>query len=149
LHEDNDIKPAKIWINIQRVLPQTAGEMAPIVQSYVDIILRGYLTISEELAHEFISTRTKGWHPSELIVGASGCHETDAETTDDEFDENEVVWVDDRLDPIYMRADPEYSLFEHGNKLDKILKHHMPELKNRRRRHRRRRRTTRSSSINR
>lgn len=93
-----------------------------------------------------IST-TNGWHPPELIEGGSDCDETDAETNNDaNVEGNEVVWIeDDRLDPIYMRADPEYSLKE-CNELDKILKHHLPELKNRRRH--RRRRTTSSSGTN-
>jgi hypothetical protein len=103
----NDIKPAtKIWIHIQRE-PQAVGEMAPVVQSCVDFILRGCLTTSEDFANaEFIST-TKGWHPSRfLIEGDSDCDETDAETSGAEFGENEAGWVDDRSAPIHMRADP-------------------------------------------
>lgn len=95
-----DDKNVKVWIYMQSQ-PIHADPSHPIPQSYVDIIIRGCLTISEDFARSFIET-THGWN-----------HEEDH-------------WVDDRELPIYKRADPEYSN-EHGEKIDNLLEEHIEE----------------------
>lgn len=91
----------RVWIYIQRD-PIPADPSHPIPQSYVDIIIRGCLTISEEFARSVIDT-TVGW-------------------TNDEQDH----WVDDREVPIYKRADTEYSN-QHGDTIDQLMKDQNPE----------------------
>ena len=73
----------------------------PIPQSYVDIIIRGCLTISEDFARSFIET-THGWK------------------------DDEDHWVDDREVPIYQRADTDYS-DAHGETIDKLLEEHVED----------------------
>ena len=134
-------KPSKIWIYVQQDLTP-AGRNHPIAQSYVDIILRGCLSISEEFAHEFIAT-TKGWHPKELNADRVRDYSTHEESACDDDDDDDVEsngdelpWVDDRSDPLYVRADPEYSLAE-AKKLDRLLTQHLPDITSRRRRRQR------------
>ena len=91
-----------VWIYVQK-RPLAADDTHPIAQSYVDIILRGCLSVSEAFARSFIDT-THGW----------------------DSDHPEGNWVDDRHDPIYVRADPEYSK-EKGEHVDQLLREHHPE----------------------
>ena len=97
---DVDEERVKVWIYMQKE-PIMADPSHPIPQSYVDIIIRGCLTISEDFARSFIDT-TAGWK-----------HEEDH-------------WVDDRTLPIYKRADPEFSS-QHGERIDQLLQEHKPE----------------------
>lgn len=97
---DNDDTHAKVWIYMQKE-PIHADSSHPIPQSYVDIIIRGCLTISEDFARSFIET-TKGWK-----------HDEDH-------------WVDDRDVPIYSRADSEFSN-ANADKIDKLIEEHKPE----------------------
>ena len=90
----------KVWVYMQKD-PIHADPSHPIPQSYVDIIIRGCLTISEDFARSFIET-TKGWK-----------HEEDH-------------WVDDRDVPIYRRADPEFSS-ANAEVIDKLLEEHKPD----------------------
>lgn len=113
-----------VWIYIQQD-PIPATPEYPIAQSYVDVMLRGCLTISEEFAEEFIQT-TKGWHPAELLDSEDSEESmslADSETSD--IDEEVGWWVDDRRDPLYVRADSDYSL-RHSKKLDSLLKENLP-----------------------
>lgn len=84
-----------VWIYIQKD-PIPADPSHPIPQSYVDIIMRGCLTISEDFARSFIET-TAGWN-----------------------DEHEDHWVDDRDVPIYKRADSDYSS-ANADMIDQLL----------------------------
>lgn len=95
--DDNNVK---VWIYMQKD-PIEADPSHPIPQSYVDIIIRGCLTISEDFARSFIET-THGWK------------------------DEEDHWVDDREVPIYRRADPEFSS-EHGETIDKLLEEHIED----------------------
>lgn len=88
------------WIYIQRD-PIPADPSHPIPQSYVDIILRGALSISDEFAKSIIDT-TSGWEHSQ------------------------DHWVDDREVPIYKRADSKYSN-THGETIDNLLEEHHPD----------------------
>jgi len=96
---------------------------APIAQSYLDVILRGCCTISDDFARAFLTT-TRGWHARDL----------DKDEDDDTIvaDETITFWVNDRHQPIYTRADAEYSK-QFGDKLDQLLQLHRPlELAHRR-----------------
>ena len=91
-----------VWIYVQKYAVHS-DISHPIPQSYVDIILRGCLSISPDFAKSFIDT-TCGW----------------------QSDHNVTNWVDDRLDPIYIRADPKY-LLKMGNYLDDLLEDCIPQ----------------------
>jgi hypothetical protein len=95
-HIDKSTNPS-IWVYVPK-RPVPADASHPILQSYVDIIVRGCLeTGGEAMARSFIAT-TSGWfHPA-------GTHH----------------WVDDRATPIYKRADVEYSL-SNAAKIDALL----------------------------
>ena len=141
----------RVWIYVQQD-PIPPSPQYPIAQSYVDIMLRGCLSISEEFAQEFIET-TKGWHPAELSHYDNDDHHDD-DVTDEEGDEASIMssdddgsnstrstrsnssmeieegwWVDDRMDPLYIRADPHYSL-RHRHKIDRLLKAKLPTIFN-------------------
>ena len=107
----------KIWMYVPEH-PQLPNPEFPIAQSYVDIILRGCLSISEEFAKEFI-INTRGWHAQELMedesVVALG----------------EYCWVDDREKPIYVRADTFFSN-KRAKQLDYMLQRHKPDAFTRR-----------------
>ena len=45
--------------------------------------------------------------------------------------ENHHTWVNDRHDPMYVRADSEYSL-ENGDAIDELIKEHHPHALKRR-----------------
>ncbi len=115
---------ANIWVYVQQS-PQAVSKESPIAQSYVDIILRGCFSISEDFARDFLKT-TRGWH----------LYDHDDNENDDkgprEGNEHSVHWVDDRENPLYVRADKEYSQ-ANAHYLDRILKEHRPEWIHRRR----------------
>ena len=138
----------KIWMYLQQDLEPPSKD-APIVQSYVDTILRGCLTISDDFAEHFI-TDTKGWTPSEIEVLLDSTDDDtddgDTSTMEDDNTDNDntdasslssegenVSWVDDRHDPIYRRGDQQYML-KHGQYLDSLLKRHRGEFQYRTRR---------------
>ena len=131
--EQREEELTKVWMYMpQNFVPPS--EETPIVQSYVDTILRGCLTISEDFAEQFISN-TKGWRPSEVVTDDEQSVEDDesATTTSSTVTDDGVYWVDDRLDPIYSRGDQQYML-KHKNKLDSLLKRHRDEFQHRIRR---------------
>lgn len=119
----------QVWIYVQQNQVPASAQY-PIAQSYVDIMLRGCLTISDEFAQEFIET-TKGWHPAELSdadddsdsASVSSSSSDESESSGDNMEEG--WWVDDRKDPLYVRADSDYSL-RHQHKLDSLLKEKIP-----------------------
>ena len=95
--EDSDIciwcyVPEEEWSS-----PPTAE--SPLVQSYIDTILRGCLDYNEEFAVSFIR-KTAGW--------------------------NTPHYVDDRHKPIYPRGDPDWSK-KHATRLDALLREHLDE----------------------
>lgn len=92
-----------VWIYVQKEASPPAVSH-PIPQSYVDIIMRGCLSISPDFARSFIET-TSGWHASHANV---------------------AHWIDDRANPIYIRADPEYSSME-GSYIDELLEECIPD----------------------
>jgi len=121
------MKPPQIWVYVQRIMLPATSDF-PIAQSYLDIILRGCLSISEEFAHEFMKS-TKGWHPSELLDESddSSSSNSDSENVKEETDKPDGFhWINDRKDPIYVRADMEYSL-KKAQELDFILHRYRPQ----------------------
>jgi hypothetical protein len=110
-----DEQRVKVWIYTQRdaIL---ADSSHPIPQSYVDVILRGCLKISQDFAKSFIET-TYGWDH----------HHRDSEGDGDADDDvHHYHFVDDREVSIYPKADPEYST-AHGKRIiDQLLQQHVP-----------------------
>ena len=86
----------------------------PIAQSYVDTILRGCLSYSPDMAHDFILS-TEGWD----------CHHGDGKTLTTRLDKLPACWLDDRHAPIYPRGDPAWSR-ENAQKIDALLQQHLP-----------------------
>jgi hypothetical protein len=114
-----DLKVNNIWMYVPEH-PELPSFEYPIAQSYVDVIMRGCLSISEEFCKEFI-LNTRGWCPEELALN------------DDEYDfvTNSSCWVDDRHDPIYVRADRLFSN-KRAKQLDYMLQSHKPDAFKRR-----------------
>jgi hypothetical protein len=115
--EKNARHAVKVWVYIQKEnLPPT--ERYPIVQSYVDTILRGCLTVGgEEFARDFIRS-TKGWHPDDFSDSSDG--------SDSDMGDGDVMWVNDRRTPVYLRGDPTY-MREHANALDSLFQKYSPK----------------------
>ena len=103
----------------------------PITQSYVDIIMRGCLSISRDFAKIFLETTHGWWH--------DGDHDkevVDQTVLNDRGDEKHDIdrhhtWVNDRHNPMYVRADSEYSL-QNGSEIDELIKEHHPHALKRR-----------------
>lgn len=122
----------RVWMYMQQETDPPSDD-APIVQSYVDTILRGCLTISEEFADEFV-TATKGWTAGELDEDESKSDKDSPETVavcSSKVIESEVHWINDRSDPIYSRGDQHYML-TNADKLDALLEKHREEFRYRR-----------------
>jgi hypothetical protein len=102
----------KVWAYIPKDGGAGADHNYPIMQSYVDIILRGCLSISKDFALKFLES-THGWWHDETI------HSPESKVP-------EYVWVDDRHAPYYSRADEEWSS-EMKHMLDDLLKDIHPE----------------------
>ena len=107
-----------VWIYVPQKLCLPTEEK-PIAQTYLDTILRGCLTISEEFAIEFISS-TKGWSSLDFQKNNNGSDLRNRNPSD------EIFWVDDRQDPIYGRADHEY-IAKNAPNLDKLLELYRPK----------------------
>jgi cation transport regulator ChaC len=132
--EHNATDAVQIWVYMQRVENPATAEH-PIVQTYVDTILRGCLSISEEFAQEFIAS-TKGWHPAELLLDDDDDDDdtsSKAPSSDDKQDSDmdmdsdyEGIWVDDRHQPVYIRGDPVWSR-KNSHELDQLLLEHRPD----------------------
>ena len=112
INNNTNTNSVQVWIYVQQN-PLLADSKHPIVQSYVDIIMKGCLRISKEFATSFIETTT-GWE------GGQQCQEEDTKkhvTT--------KHWIDDRKNPLYVRADPDFS-FRNGSEIDVLLKYYQP-----------------------
>eukprot|EP00977_Amphora_coffeiformis_P010814 scaffold2536_cov169-Amphora_coffeaeformis.AAC.7 len=99
----------KIWTYLPDVFCP-ADERYPIVQSYVDTILRGCLDVGgEAFAQKFIET-TRGWNPKDLSeYNYLDEHENEILRASSVKEEEGSFWIDDRDDPIYTRGDPAHS----------------------------------------
>jgi len=111
-----------------------AHQKYPILQSYVDIVLRGCLSISKSFAKEFVEG-TYGWYPGHRFSYSNSCslHDDIPSSSDDNYhykgnnnnnsndvNDNESCWINDRKYPFYVRADKKFSL-ENSDKLDECL----------------------------
>jgi len=127
----------RVWVYLQQE-HKAANKHFPIHQSYVDIIMRGCLSISEGFARSFLDT-THGWHHDG--DGGDICLEETEDgksrgicTSDDKnaVDDGHHTWVDDRHLPLYVRADPNYSN-SFGGEIDELVQeHHADALEKRR-----------------
>jgi hypothetical protein len=135
--DDNNVR---VWVYVpQRFRPATGAY--PIAQSYVDTILRGCLDLdpTATMAQHFL-THTRGWDPNREFAAATSSSlrrslvdkEEDTIVADgpvlgqQQQQHGTSHWIDDRLDPKYMRGDPRYSK-QHGPMLDGLLRTHCPE----------------------
>jgi hypothetical protein len=144
-----------VWIFVQRY-DCPADEDFPIAQSYVDIIMRGCMGISKEFARNFIDTTIGWSPEEVYGEGDDDDDVADSDNEDEEPDEEQAeycrniadmklenasetkekdsndttvegaTWVDDREEPIYMRADPAYSE-KKADIIDQLLEDHIPE----------------------
>jgi hypothetical protein len=131
-----------VWVYVQTA-PAPIQEQCPIAQSYLDIILRGALSVSPDFARDVILS-TRGWHAHDIKgllslpshekkseeeakepKEASTVEATTTSTTTTTLSPPTVFWVNDRHDPIYVRADVEYSQ-THGHEIDALLEQHCP-----------------------
>jgi len=106
----------------------------PILQSYVDVCVKGSLSFSKAFAKEFVEG-TYGWYPGHSHL-KSNANDNDNDNNNDndnvqDGDDNEdegtaghgdssSCWVDDRNNPIYSRCDKEYSL-QNSEALDAVF----------------------------
>jgi len=132
--KNNNTQP-QVWVYLQQD-PSPVNVHCPLAQTYLDVIMRGCLTISHDFLAEFLQT-TRGWSAHDFY--------DDDDEDDDPFSEKEAktssspdkkhpstYWVNDRHDPLYVRADVEYSLAK-GDELDQWLEQHRPvEIQHRR-----------------
>jgi len=121
-----------VWVYIQQA-PSPIQHDCPLAQTYIDIILRGCLTISPDFAVQVLKT-TRGWHA--LDFESNDCIEDEKTAATSGVPGGSaplakaIFWVDDRHDPIYSRADAQYSK-QHGSQLDQLLAQYRPELEHR------------------
>lgn len=128
--DQSDQSLIQIWCYIPdfHIAPTS---LTPIAQSYVDIVLRGCLEISEDFCRRWLRS-TKGWALSELetlVSCASNGKKHNgvlrSKQMTEEF-EGKSYWVNDRFDPLYVRHDYVWSL-ANAEKIDKILQKYQPD----------------------
>jgi len=100
---------AKVWVYMPRQ-GTPANHKFPIFQSYVDIIVRGCMSISEDFTKKFLASTHGWWHEDE------NHHEGPPS----------YIWLDDRHAPYYVRADKKWSI-EMQHIVDEYLKHSQEE----------------------
>jgi len=104
--EDDHEKPlsvAKVWVYLPKQ-GTPANHKYPIMQSYVDIIVRGCLGISEEFTRKFLETTHGWWHDDHDGNGNEEDSGSGSGSPSPQY-----IWVDDRHAPYYIRADEEWS----------------------------------------
>jgi hypothetical protein len=98
--DENTATEVKIWVYVPEMFQPSTNDF-PIPQSYLDVILRGCLELSERLAGEFLQqTHVVGDRPG---------------------------FVDDRRRHLYPRGDYEWSL-QNADRVDRLIKEHRPDL---------------------
>eukprot|EP00578_Thalassiosira_sp_NH16_P006392 CAMPEP_0181122526 /NCGR_PEP_ID=MMETSP1071-20121207/25364_1 /TAXON_ID=35127 /ORGANISM="Thalassiosira sp., Strain NH16" /LENGTH=328 /DNA_ID=CAMNT_0023207509 /DNA_START=313 /DNA_END=1299 /DNA_ORIENTATION=- len=128
-----------VWVYVQsHNLP--AERSFPITQSYVDIIMRGCLSISQDFARRFLETTHGWWHDGPLDrkgrkINTPQTMEDTGADCDIKMEQNSIkkhhTWINDRLNPMYVRADNEFSL-QNGEAIDELIKEHHPHALQRR-----------------
>lgn len=86
--------------------------------------MRGCLSISHDFARRFLETTSGWWHDGK----SPSAHISDEDHSNDP---DHHTWVNDRHDPMYIRADSEYSI-ENGAVIDKLIEEHHPDALKRR-----------------
>jgi hypothetical protein len=112
-----------MWFPYDLLHSLPAERAFPISQSYVDIILRGCLSISRDFARRFLET-THGWEHGEWLDRNDGDN-TNAGGDFNDRTLSRYMWVNDRHAPIYYHADVEYSLVK-GKEIDELIQEHRP-----------------------
>jgi hypothetical protein len=109
--QDDSMHRIHVWVYVPKnPIPPDASH--PILQSYVDIIMRGcFNTIGEPMARSFISTTT-GW--------SSTCQQSATP--------HSHYWVNDRDLPMYKRADRIYSILN-AAKIDHVIFDELSSMK--------------------
>ena len=108
-----------VWVYVPKN-PTPPDASHPILQSYVDIILRGcFNTVGEPFARSFISTTT-GWSSPPTNSNVST-----ATTTP----HRHHYWVNDRDLPIYKRSDRIYSILN-AAKIDHVIFDELSSMRN-------------------
>ena len=102
----------KVWVYVPKNGGTGADHEYPIMQSYVDIIMRGCLSIGKDFAMQFLQSTHGWWHDKTV-------HHPESEVP-------EYLWIDDRHEPFYVRADEEWSS-DMKHMLDDMLKEIHPE----------------------
>jgi hypothetical protein len=98
--DENTTTEVKIWVYVPEMFLPSTNDF-PIPQSYLDVILRGCLELSERLACEFLQqTHVVGDRPG---------------------------FVDDRQRHLYPRGDYEWSL-QNADRVDRLITEHRPDL---------------------
>eukprot|EP00581_Thalassiosira_minuscula_P004394 CAMPEP_0183736512 /NCGR_PEP_ID=MMETSP0737-20130205/49474_1 /TAXON_ID=385413 /ORGANISM="Thalassiosira miniscula, Strain CCMP1093" /LENGTH=330 /DNA_ID=CAMNT_0025970529 /DNA_START=1 /DNA_END=993 /DNA_ORIENTATION=+ len=133
------VEDISVWVYVQSENFPAERDF-PITQSYIDIIMRGCLSISHDFARRFLETTHGWWHDGQMDGNE---HETNTTQILDYESKAEIgsiekqrlekhhTWVNDRHDPMYVRADSEYSL-EKGKEIDELIKQHHPHALQRR-----------------
>jgi cation transport regulator ChaC len=138
---ENENKEIYVWIYVPRkcYTSMASNTKHPILQSYVDIALRGCLSISKLFAKEFVDG-TYGWYPGhqyndDVLVSSSISSDSNKtkHINDDNNNNNNnnnnknnnkdnkyCCWINDRHNPLYVRSDKEFSL-KHSDMLDACL----------------------------
>jgi hypothetical protein len=124
---NNNKRMIRIWVYVPQKIKFPSKDY-PIVQSYVDTILRGCWEMGgEECVANFLVT-TIGWHPEQFRNDPEDQEVTTTSTTTTTTSSNttfEATWVNDRCQPIYSRCDPDF-IRENGDKLDDFLLKYIP-----------------------
>jgi hypothetical protein len=110
----------RIWVYLP-AKPCAASEEYPIAQTYMDVIIRGCLSISESFLVEFLE-KTTGYYPHTV--------QPSEQLYDSILPDNQptmVPIVNDRHNPIYVRGDKEYSRKFSGY-IDSLIQKYKPEL---------------------
>lgn len=96
-----------VWIYVPKPkYANLASTEVTILQSYVDICLKGCLSISKDFTAEFVKG-TYGWYPGD----SRRCEGISTDDQDETWeDPTSSCWIDDRMHPLYIRADKEYAL---------------------------------------
>eukprot|EP00536_Pseudo-nitzschia_multiseries_P014163 jgi/Psemu1/213886/e_gw1.663.22.1 len=111
-----------VWIYVPKdCYSGMARPENPILQSYVDVCLRGCLSISVCFAREFVLS-TYGWYPGhEVLLLHSATSDGNGNCNGKEVDSgDECCWINDRETPVYIRADKTFSIV-HSQRLDAVF----------------------------
>ena len=97
--------------------------------------MRGCLSVSRDFARRFLETTHGWWHSGDSVANENEASAKQSVADDAAKDVPSVdehhIWVDDRNDPMYVRADSEWSL-ANGKEIDKLIQEHHPHALKRR-----------------